>query len=80
MSKALLLNSLIDSFYCIPLILHRLFRQAGKQQEDILTFEIWKERYFNPAAQGGRPGRPGGSQQVAARQALVNEGFKNVEN
>ena len=54
--------------------------QAGKQEQDILTFEIWKERYFNPAAQGGRPGRPGGSQQVAARQALVNEGFKNVEN
>jgi len=28
MSKALLLNSLIDLFYCIPLILHRLFRPS----------------------------------------------------
>ena len=54
--------------------------QAGKQQEDILSFETWKERYFNPAAQGGRPGRPGTSEQVAARQALANEGFQNVEN
>jgi len=27
-----------------------------------------------------RPGRPGGSQQVAARQALASEGFQNVEN
>lgn len=54
--------------------------QAGKSQEDILSFETWKERYFNPAAQGGRPGRPGGREQVAARQALINEGFQNVEN
>ncbi|WP_017720734.1 hypothetical protein [Kamptonema formosum] len=54
--------------------------QAGKQQGDILPFEIWKDRYFNPAAQGGRPGRPGGSDQVAARQALASEGFRNVEN
>ncbi|MBO1346694.1 MAG: hypothetical protein EBE86_004530 [Hormoscilla sp. GUM202] len=54
--------------------------QASKQQADILSFETWKERHFNPAAQGGRPGRPGGSQQVAARQALASEGFQNVEN
>lgn len=54
--------------------------QAGKQQEDILSFETWKERYFDPALLGGRPGRPGGSEQVAARQALEAEGFQNVEN
>lgn len=54
--------------------------QAGKQQGDILPFETWKKLYFNPAAQGGRPGRPGGSDQVAARQALASEGFQNVEN
>lgn len=54
--------------------------QAGKQQEDILSFETWKERYFDPALLGGRPGRPGGSSQVAARQALSSEGFQNVEN
>ncbi len=54
--------------------------QAGKQQEDILSFETWKERYFDPALLGGRPGRPGGSSQVAARQALEAEGFQNVEN
>ncbi|MGA9379969.1 MAG: hypothetical protein WBV73_14500 [Phormidium sp.] len=54
--------------------------QAGKQLEEILSFDTWKERYFDPAALGGRPGRPGGSEQVAARQALANEGFQNVEN
>ncbi len=54
--------------------------QSGKQQENILSFEIWKERYFDPALLGGRPGRPGGSEQVAARQALSSEGFQNVEN
>lgn len=54
--------------------------EAGKQFEDILPFDIWKERYFNPATQGGRPGRPGGADQVAARQALTQEGFQNVEN
>lgn len=53
---------------------------AGKQPEDILPFETWKERYFDPAAQGGRPGRPGGLNQVAARQSLVSNGFQNVEN
>lgn len=54
--------------------------QAGKQLEDILSFEQWRSRYFDPAAQGGRPGRPGGSNQVAARQALASQGFQNVEN
>jgi len=54
--------------------------QAGKQLQDILSFEQWKARYFDPASQGGRPGRPGGFNQVAARQALVAEGFQNVEN
>ena len=53
---------------------------AGKQQEEILSFDTWKERHFNPAALGGRPGRPGGSQQVAARQVLATQGFQNVEN
>jgi hypothetical protein len=54
--------------------------EAGKQQEEILSFDSWKERYFNPALLGGRPGRPGGSNQVAARQALASQGFQNVEN
>ena len=53
---------------------------AEKQLQDILPFETWKERYFDPAAQGGRPGRPGGFNQVAARQSLVSDGFQNVEN
>ena len=53
---------------------------AGKQQEEILSFATWKERHFNPAALGGRPGRPGGSEQVAARQVLASQGFQNVEN
>lgn len=54
--------------------------QSGKQREEILSFETWKKRYFNPAVVGGRPGRPGGTDQVAARQALASEGFQNVEN
>jgi hypothetical protein len=54
--------------------------EVGKQLEEILSFDSWKERYFNPALLGGRPGRPGGSNQVAARQALASEGFQNVEN
>jgi len=52
---------------------------AGKQPEEVLDFEKWKPAYFEPALRGGRPGRPGGPAQVAARQSLTEEGYINTE-
>lgn len=52
---------------------------AGKQPHEVLDFEKWKPAYFDPVARGGRPGRPGGPAQVAARQLLTEEGYINTE-
>ena len=54
--------------------------QKGKGPDDIISFSEWKSRHFDTAESGGRPGRSGGPEQVAARKALEAEGFRNVEN
>lgn len=56
-----------------------LSKQKSKGKKP-LPFGIWKERYFDTVKAGGRPGRPGGPEQVRARKKLVKEGFTNVEN
>ncbi len=53
--------------------------EKGKTQEEILDFETYKERHYKAAAEGGRPGRSGGTYQVKTRQILETEGFKNTE-
>jgi len=54
--------------------------QEGKGPKDVLPPDEWMRRYFDPAAEGGRPGRPGGPEQVAAKKALAGEGIEIVEN
>jgi hypothetical protein len=54
--------------------------EQGASASDILSFNAWKIRNFDPALAGGRPGRPGGPAQVATRRALIAEGYQNVEN
>ncbi|MDC0709493.1 hypothetical protein POL68_13565 [Stigmatella sp. ncwal1] len=50
------------------------------KQEDLLDFETYKRRHYKAAAEGGRPGRSGGGNQVKTRQFLEqNEGFQNTE-
>jgi hypothetical protein len=53
---------------------------SGKGPGDILAPGEWVERYFKPAASGGRPGRIGGPEQVAAKKTLQEEGILIVEN
>jgi hypothetical protein len=54
---------------------------AGRDDSQLLSFEVWRERYFIPALEGGRPGRPGGLDQRQTREALeTQEGWRNVEN
>jgi hypothetical protein len=46
-----------------------------------LPFEVWKSRYYDTLAEGGRPGRPGGPVQRGTRLQLeIIEGWRNVEN
>ncbi|HYJ38798.1 MAG TPA: hypothetical protein VEV87_09285, partial [Chitinophagaceae bacterium] len=52
----------------------------GAKKKDILPPGEWMDRYFDPTAEGGRPGRPGGPEQVAAKKKLAGEGIKIVEN
>ncbi len=52
----------------------------GAKQSDILSPEVWMQRYFNPTASGGRPGRRGGPAQVSAKDALQGEGIIIAEN
>jgi hypothetical protein len=52
----------------------------GATQKDILPPDEWMRRYFDPVGEGGRPGRPGGPEQVAAKKVLEGEGIKIVEN
>jgi len=54
--------------------------QEGIAQEAILPLGKWVSRHYRPVENGGRPGRPGGSAQVAARTLLANEeGYINTE-
>jgi hypothetical protein len=59
-----------------------VFDQAGKgvKAADIMDFSTWSTRHFETAVAGGRSGRPGGPAQRSVRQALVAEGYTNVEN
>ena len=52
----------------------------GKGPDEVLSPEDWTARYFDPTAAGGRPGRPGGPEQVAAKEVLAGEGVRIVEN
>lgn len=52
----------------------------GAKAGDIMDFSAWQARYFDTVASGGRPGRGGGPPQVATREALGAEGYRNVEN
>jgi len=52
----------------------------GRTPAEILSQDEWIERYFNPTAAGGRPGRIGGPEQVAAKTVLRDEGIRIVEN
>jgi len=52
----------------------------GKSPAEVLSRDEWVERYFNPTASGGRPGRSGGPEQVAAKRVLQDEGIRIVEN
>ncbi|WP_211221696.1 eCIS core domain-containing protein [Spirosoma panaciterrae] len=54
--------------------------QQGAGPKDILPPDEWMRRYFDPASEGGRPGRPGGPEQVAAKNELAREGIRIVEN
>ncbi|CAG0986641.1 hypothetical protein METP2_02314 [Methanosarcinales archaeon] len=54
--------------------------QEGASPKDVLPPDEWMSRYFDPTAEGGRPGRPGGPEQVAAKKELAAEGIKIVEN
>jgi hypothetical protein len=59
-----------------------VFKQYAKgvKLTDIKDFNTWSVRNFDPAVAGGRPGRSGGPPQQSVRQALVAEGYTNVEN
>jgi hypothetical protein len=52
----------------------------GAVPQEILSFDTWKDRHFDPAAKGGRPGRRGGVEQVATKDVLESEGMLIVEN
>lgn len=54
--------------------------KEGAAKKDILPPDEWMQRYFDPTAEGGRPGRPGGPEQVAAKKELAAEGIRIVEN
>jgi hypothetical protein len=54
--------------------------KLGTDPEKILEFDKWKGQHFDPAARGGRPGRVGGAEQVAAKDVLEGEGKLIVEN
>lgn len=51
----------------------------GVPKEKILPPDEWMRRHFNPASKGGRPGRPGGPEQVAAKKELASKGIEIVE-
>lgn len=53
---------------------------GGAEPRQVLDFEAWKAHHFDPAAAGGRPGRRGGPEQVAAKRVLEEEGLVVVEN
>ncbi|MEU1587018.1 hypothetical protein [Micromonospora sp. NPDC005710] len=60
--------------------LHRAHGK-GKGPNDVLPFEAWKQTSYDPAVRGGRPGRRGGPDQVAAKQHLTEHyGVQEVEN
>jgi hypothetical protein len=52
----------------------------GAKPKEVLPPDEWMRRYFNPTAEGGRPGRPGGPEQVAAKNELAKQGIRIVEN
>ena len=52
----------------------------GKSPQECLPFGEWKPLYFDTAAAGGRPGRRGGAEQVAAKRQLTStEGVRETE-
>lgn len=54
---------------------------SGRGPEEVLSFEEWRKSHFEAAERGGRPGRPGGPEQVAMKRYLAeNEGVQQVEN
>ncbi|HEY0641231.1 MAG TPA: hypothetical protein VGD67_26685 [Pseudonocardiaceae bacterium] len=54
--------------------------KKGKSAADCLPFPQWRDTHYKAAAAGGRPGRRGGAQQVAAKEQLTTEGVQEVEN
>ena len=54
--------------------------QKGKTADQVLPKDKWIELHYNPAERGDRPGRMGGTQQVAAKEELRAEGIQIVEN
>jgi hypothetical protein len=52
----------------------------GAKPKEVLQPDEWMRRYFDPTAEGGRPGRPGGPEQVAAKNELAKQGIRIVEN
>lgn len=54
--------------------------RAGARPEDCLSFERYRDLHYNVAAAGGRPGRSGGPDQVAAKKRLtLTEGVRQTE-
>jgi len=58
----------------------RYSRNKSLEGKKPLDFDTWKQRYFDTAVTGGRPGRPGGPEQVTAKNALKEmENIRPVE-
>jgi hypothetical protein len=53
----------------------------GKSPNEVLDYDTYVRQHFRSALRGGRPGRMGGKEQVAAKKALAQkEGVRIVEN
>lgn len=48
--------------------------QKNKTADQLLSFKDWKAKHYDAARTGGRPGRRGGAEQVAAKNTLSKKG------
>jgi hypothetical protein len=60
--------------------LYKKFLKGVTDPEKVLQPDEWYRRHFEPSQKGGRPGRPGGEEQVTAKKKLAAEGIRIVEN
>ncbi len=53
---------------------------AGKKRSDVLPFKEYKTQYYDVVVAGGRPGRPGGRDQIETRKKMAaEENYINTE-